>query len=416
MRLASFLALSSLAAAQGSGPAASRPGASAVTVDAQILRGEPVRGELRAVGPEEVQVGVSGGALRTIPTRDLVSLQFGSVTPRAAGSARVELAGGDVVVGPISGGKGDVLEVLLAGVAVRLPVEAIRRVDFPDRVPPGVPELPAPASGDRLFKRSRGGGVDPVNGTLVAFQEKSVEFESPVIGRATIAYDDLFALTIAPLDAAPEPQEPAGAVVLLAPEGRLSGRLAGFADGVISLDSPSLKRVTISARAARGIRFRSDRFTEVSELDPVEVVETPYFGDAPLVKFPWQRNRSVSGGPLRVGGVEFATGLGVHSRCALTYELDGRFSGFASKVGIDDETQQLPRRGSVVFRVLGDGRTLWESRVVRGGERALAVPEIAVAGARRLTLEVDYADGLDIADRADWCEPILLREPARAAR
>jgi hypothetical protein len=48
---------------------------------------------------------------------------------------------------------------------------------------------------------------------------------------------------------------------------------------------------------------------------------------------------------------------------------------------------------------------------VRTGDRVLDTPELDLRGVKRLTLAVDYADGFDVADRADWCEPILMREP-----
>ncbi|HKD99447.1 MAG TPA: NPCBM/NEW2 domain-containing protein, partial [Planctomycetota bacterium] len=95
---------------------------------------------------------------------------------------------------------------------------------------------------------------------------------------------------------------------------------------------------------------------------------------------------------------------------------DGRFAAFSASVGIDDETLELPRRGSVVFRVQGDGKTLWESSVVRSGERAIAVPDLDLRGVQRMTLEVDFAEGTDVADRADWCDPILLRDAPPASR
>src|SRR5262245_23756516 len=158
------LVLAALLAPPQSAPAFS--GSAAVAVEAIPLRGEPVRGELRALTSDEAQIAVAGGAPRALATRDLVSLQLGQLVPRAPGSARIELAGGDVIVAPIAGGKGDVLEVLLGGMNVKIPVESMRRVDFPDRVPPGVTDLPSPSSGDRLFQRSRGGSVEPVNGKI----------------------------------------------------------------------------------------------------------------------------------------------------------------------------------------------------------------------------------------------------------
>jgi len=400
------LGLASLGLGQGSG----------IAVELRPLRGEPIRGELRALASDAVSIEVSGEGTRKFASADLRAIRFSKSVARAPGAARLELAGGDLLVGAIAGGDGDLLSVALGGRPARVPVDAIRRIVFPERVPPRSGELEAPPEGDRLWRARPGSVLEPVNGTLIAFKEKGLEFESSVIGRKEFAYDEVIALTIAPLDAASSQPAPMPVVVLLAPEGRLSGSIAGFAGGVFTLESPALKRTSIPARAVRAIRFRSDRFVEVSELEPADVVETPYFGGPSAVRFPWQRNRNVSGGPLRVGGVEFATGLGVHSRCVLTYATDGHYSGFVARAGIDDVTIDLPRKGSVVFRVLGDGKKLWESPIVRGGERALSIPEIPLAGVKRLALEVDYADGLDIADRADWCEPILLRDPAPSGR
>ena len=59
---------------------------------------------------------------------------------------------------------------------------------------------------------------------------------------------------------------------------------------------------------------------------------------------------------MRVAGSTFDSGLGVHSKCVLHYDVGGKFAAFRAKVGIDDETLDLPRKGSVVFRVAADGK------------------------------------------------------------
>jgi NPCBM/NEW2 domain-containing protein len=385
-----------------------------VTVEARPLRGESFRGELRALGSDSVTIdaGAAGGA-KTFATSSLVALRF--LQPgflqndgSAKSLARAELAGGDSI------------ELLVAGARVKIPVNALARLVFPDRVSAGAIELSAPAEGDRLYRlRPAAQGeavVEPVNGTLVSFLANGVEFES-VLGRDPFPYDQLVALAITPLaERAPaSAPAPAPSTIFLAPDGRLGARIAGLERGELRLESRALGALALPPAAIRAIRFRSDRFVEVSGLDPVQVEETPYFGGEPLVKFPWQRDRSVTGRPLRVGGVPFESGLGVHSKSRLTYAVDGRFAGFRAAVGLDDETLELPRRGSVVFRVHEDGRLLWESPIVRSGERALPVPELDLRGVRRLTLEVDYADGFDIADRADWCEPLLIVDPPPAS-
>jgi hypothetical protein len=77
-------------------------------------------------------------------------------------------------------------------------------------------------------------------------------------------------------------------------------------------------------------------------------------------------------------------------------------------VAIDDEVLALPSKGSVVFRVLVDGELSYESESLTGGLGALTVPVVSLKGATRLSLEVEMAADLHVADRADWLRPVLF--------
>jgi alpha-galactosidase len=67
---------------------------------------------------------------------------------------------------------------------------------------------------------------------------------------------------------------------------------------------------------------------------------------------------------------------------------------------VDDETNGA---GSVVFRVLGDGRELAVTPVLPGGAAAVPV-QADVTGVRMLDLQVaDGGDGNN-SDHADWAE------------
>ncbi len=149
------------------------------------------------------------------------------------------------------------------------------------------------------------------------------------------------------------------------------------------------------------LTFRSPRVVYVSDLSPVgERVEG-------LVHRPWpiRRDLSVSAKPLSIDGRVFDKGLGVHSRTELDYDLGGGYELFVATVGIDDAVRPL---GSVVFRVIGDGRTLWDSGSVSGLDAPREV-RVEVGGVKRLTLAVDYGDGLDLSDQADWGGARLIR-------
>lgn len=114
-----------------------------------------------------------------------------------------------------------------------------------------------------------------------------------------------------------------------------------------------------------------------------------------------RRNRSVDNRPLRIGGQNFERGLGTHAESTLVLDLHGTATRFTARVGVDDECQGT--RASVRFHVLGDGRTLWESGILHGGDAAQPV-EVDLHGVRRLILLVtDAGDGIDY-DHADWAE------------
>jgi len=121
----------------------------------------------------------------------------------------------------------------------------------------------------------------------------------------------------------------------------------------------------------------------------------------------WQvmKDRSVSGGPISIGGVKYARGLGVHSDSKLTFNLDGQFSTFHVVPGPDDA-----HRGKLEMIILMDGKEVYRSGVVTSQTFGLAEAlELPVAGANQLTLLVEQADGSNGGDHANWADAYLSR-------
>ncbi len=110
-----------------------------------------------------------------------------------------------------------------------------------------------------------------------------------------------------------------------------------------------------------------------------------------------QTGKSVSGGTVTLGGKEVSQGLGTHAPSSGTLRLDGRAARLQAEVGVDASQT----KGSVRFRVKGDGKTQIESGLLRAGQEA--VPgDVPLKGVRVLELEVDDGgDGKDF-DHADW--------------
>jgi len=115
-----------------------------------------------------------------------------------------------------------------------------------------------------------------------------------------------------------------------------------------------------------------------------------------------QKNKSVDGHALAIGGQTFARGFGTHAESALYINLAGAAQKFSARVGVDDEVNKNPA-ASVEFLVRGDGKVLWQSGVMKAGETAKAC-EVNLVGVKALVLEVSDADDGISYDHADWAE------------
>jgi hypothetical protein len=127
---------------------------------------------------------------------------------------------------------------------------------------------------------------------------------------------------------------------------------------------------------------------------------TPFFD----VGWDFRRDSSLSGQPIRIGGVEYTKGLAVHSKTLLEYNLAGRYRLFETVVGIDDSSGPL---GDAVVRVLADQRPLFEA-TVRAGQPGKPV-SVNVQNADKLVLEVDYGNRLDLGDHVVFANARLIK-------
>jgi alpha-galactosidase len=131
-------------------------------------------------------------------------------------------------------------------------------------------------------------------------------------------------------------------------------------------------------------------------------------------------NKSVDNHPLFIDGKRFEHGLGTHAVSYFRIALGGTAQSFSATVGVDDEVGQ---QGSVTFEVYGDGKLLWESGVIRGGDPAKTV-SADLHGVKTLVLHVgDGGDDINF-DHADWADgkiamlsgqPVALAPPREPA-
>lgn len=148
----------------------------------------------------------------------------------------------------------------------------------------------------------------------------------------------------------------------------------------------------------------SENLVPLSRRTPSNVSYTPFLSSIPS----WQRDRNVTGGPLRMAGGRYLTGIGVHSRTELTWPIEEDDSRFLADVGIDDSTNG---GGSVTFTVLLDGEIAFESGPVRGGELPRPI-DVRLNGKKTLTLLVDFGGRGDVLDRANWGQAVIVKGSA----
>ncbi|HXI73711.1 MAG TPA: NPCBM/NEW2 domain-containing protein [Verrucomicrobiae bacterium] len=114
-----------------------------------------------------------------------------------------------------------------------------------------------------------------------------------------------------------------------------------------------------------------------------------------------QVNKSLDGHAITIAGQKFEHGLGTHAASTFRIDLGGAAERFTAMVGVDDDVKH--RGGSVIFRVVGDGKVLWESGVMRAGTPAKAV-NVELRGVKQMVLNVGDADDGTSWDHADWAE------------
>jgi len=178
------------------------------------------------------------------------------------------------------------------------------------------------------------------------------------------------------------------------------GELQGLAEGSLRLRLFGESELSLPWSQVISLQALSDRIAYLSDRDPATVEQQA------IVTFAarWQRDQNLFGALLQIQGQRFAKGIAVHARSLLTYDLQGRAEFFLATIGLDRSAEG---KGDCLFRVLGDGRVLFEQRV-RGTDAPRDI-RVAVREVNRLTLAVEPGENLDLADHADWCDARLVR-------
>ncbi len=150
------------------------------------------------------------------------------------------------------------------------------------------------------------------------------------------------------------------------------------------------------------VQIQGGKVQYLSQLRPTAVEENTILAPPQ----PYRMNRNCRRNKISIAGRRYPWGIGVHANSSLTFDVNGQYKTFCSDIGIDTTMKD---RGSVIFKVVGDGKELYKSPVIRGSDekaRKIAVP---IGGIRKLTLKVEDAGDLDLGDIANWASARVLK-------
>jgi hypothetical protein len=380
-----------------------------VTVEVSTLDGRTVTGRIDGLSADALTLVRDSGQVR-IPTADLLDIRSTVATPPAsAGEAlyAVALQDGSRFRSRLLGVKGALLQVEhpVWG-PLGFPVAQVRTLQFAA----DEPALQAawkqladrPAKKDMLVVR-KGDVLDHLDGVVGQIDEQTVSFllDGDSI---SVKRERVFGVIYSKKDV---PAAKDALRVEFAGGDTLSVRQVAWTNGQWQIDLGGKRQFSVPANGVQRLDYSQGKVLYLSAIEPREVKYTPFIG--PTFEFPYQRDRHIWGGPLRLGGRTYARGLAIHSKTLLRYRLGGEYRRFTAMMGMDPEYRYDPgRKDEAKVELRGDGRVLFAADVMAGDPpQAL---ELSVDGVVELEILVDFGrDNLDIGDRIHFGEAKVVK-------
>jgi len=382
-------------------------------VEVQPLSGDPVRGELIALDPQQVVVATASGRVTIELSRvsGLMVKQIASSPLVHKPAVWVELVDGSRIAAEnarLAAGKVTLL-VSPEGGVLEAPASLVRWIRFQPETDalaaPWQKLLQSDPRADLLVTR-KGEALDFYQGVVQAVSDEVVDFVlegERIPARRAKIYGLVFHHP-----AGQKLAQPLGVVIESAGSRwpvssiRLDGqRFHWTTPAGLSLDRP--------AGAVQRIDFSSGKIVYLSDLRPESAQWTPYIGlgaelPARAALFGPRADRSLSGGPLELAGKVYSKGLAIHSRTEMVYRLAEPFARFSAIAGIDDRVRPY---GHVRLVIRGDDKVLFDAAV--SGVDPPRPLDVDIGGVRRLSILVDFGEDLDLADHLDLCDARLVK-------
>ncbi len=369
-----------------------------VPVQWESLRGETQSATLIAItsaGELHTSEGGTSGKLSDVLSLVVPTAQVSTVTRPAT----VHLTSGGRVFADECVFTGETVNLQNSLIGSRIPLEAWRGTVWQDH--PLVREtLARPLTDkDQLVVDNDGEWV-VISGIIESLDAEKIQINFEGRSRS-VARSKVAAVVLAELT---KPAVVDLQVVLQATDGSvLIGELETWENQEVTLKIGG-KPLRITESFVSRLDVRSQRWTYVSELEPIAAEVSPVF--APPRE--WRRDLSVLGNPLRlmVNGQPqtFRRGLGVATYSRLVFDNSGSYQELTGWVGIDAETSG---RGACDIEIRGDGVPLFQT-AVRGDQPAVRL-QVSIAGYQKIELIAQPGPQFDLADHVDWADLKWIR-------
>jgi len=267
-------------------------------------------------------------------------------------------------------------------------------------------------AGDTLIIRKGTDSLDYLEGVVIAMDESMVTFEydGDEIPVKRSKLEGILFYQTGGAGTSEEQPEPA-LVASLRSGGQLRANTLTVSGDQVNVTMMSGAEWSVPLEELSSVDFAVGRTLFLSDAAPAELIVTPHIAsklDEALTQLIYQprNNKGQNNRPLQLrypsrdNAVEtYSKGLCLHSRTHISYRLGNAYQQLNALAGIDP---QLGERGAVNLVIKADDETLLDE-VVRGGEEPLTI-NLDVSKRRRVTIIVDYAADLDIADRLHLCD------------
>jgi len=380
-------------------------------VEVHTLDGRTVAGELTGLDAAELTIATAEGETK-LPVEALlwVSPKDPPKPPEQPPAVRIEVVdGSSLAAAEYAVADGDAKVKLADGLQLGLPVARVANVRFGEQTSALAEQwsrLLATGASNDLLVVGRDDALDYHKGIVRQVTEEQVhfEFEGDVLPvKRTKVYGLIYYRP--PAGALPE----AVCGIVDASDSCWQVRTLSLSDQ-LHWETPAGLSVARPPASIRKIDFSRGKILYLTDLEPERLDFTPFFGTAkelPVIAqfFGPRANKSLSGGPLKLGQKVYENGLALHSRTEITYRLPGRFSRLKATAGIDEAVRP---HGHVRLVVRADENVLLEQTLTGEDEQPLAI-DLDLTGARRLSILVDFGDKTDIADHLDLCEARIIK-------